>query len=173
MTHRMSDAGVTRITCSVLRGRGAATRVRAAEIEQLGALKGAALVSGSLNLVAREPTWLKIESAFFAAREHHYWDAEIDGVPVILNRWRGCPAHVFEVYAAVHLRSALSLGEDSTVCLSIPQAHVDATRTGTLGNVLAWYALWRWRERLYYSGERYIGLLRHRYLRRYTGRTFQ
>jgi hypothetical protein len=39
--------------------------------------------------------------------------------------------------------------------------------------VLVWYAAWRWRERLYYAGERYLWLLRHRYVRRYTWRAFQ
>lgn len=164
---------LTSISCAALQGRGAAKRVRAADIERLSALKGVKLVCGSLNLVARQPTWLKLENAFHAAGEHHYWDAEINGLPVILNRWVGCPAHVFEVFSAVHLRSALGLGDNSPVVLSFPRAHVDHARSGALVNLFVWYALWRWRERLYYAGERYLGMLRHPCLRRCTRRAFQ
>lgn len=170
---QQGSGDATRIVCSVLPGRGRAASVRAAEVDRLSELTCGSLVSGSLNLMSLRPTWLNMESAFFVAGEHHYWKAEIEGIPVILNRWHGCPAHVYEVFSEVHLRSALSLRDESRVSLSIPREHVDVERTAALGNMLVWYAAWRWREHFYYAGERYLWLLRHPYLRRYTRRAFQ
>jgi hypothetical protein len=173
LNRQQGSGDVTTVVCSVLPGRGRASRVRAAEVDRLSALNCGPLVRGSLNLMSLRPTWLNLESAFFVAGEHHYWKAEIEGIPVILNRWHGCPAHVYEVFSEVHLRSALSLRDESRVSLSIPREHVDAERTSALGNLLVWYAAWRWRERFYYAGERYLWLLRHPYFRRYTRRAFQ
>lgn len=174
--HIMSQGGATselRISGFVLGGRRRAAHARALDVERLSVLTGTQLVSGSLNLISRKAVFLRREEAFLIVGEHAYWKAQINGVPVIVNRWLGCPAHVYEVFASVHLRSTLSLDDASEVCLTLPLAYVDRARTQALGHRLVWFAVWRWRERLFYTGERYLALMRHRFLRRYTGWAFQ
>lgn len=161
------------IACIVVPGRGQASRVRARDIEDVSAARELPLVQGSLNLISEQPLYLRMEQAFFSVDNHAYWDAKLDGVPVILNRWRGCPAHVFEVFSDRHLRSALSLTDRSRVTLSIPGQTVDISRSRSLCNRLIWYGIWRGREEFFYAGEKYVRLLRHRFVHPYVARGFQ
>lgn len=136
-----------------VRGRGVANHTRRDEIIEINNIYDLRLIGGSLNFVSTAPIYLNFNSAFYHRGEHYYWLAEFGGIPVVINRWRGCPAHIFEIFAAVHLRSAFDSDALKRLELKILLKHIDEARSSLLSNRIVWFLLWRFREGWYYKDE--------------------
>ena len=145
----------------VMSGRGLATTLRAEDIAQLSKLQGIALKHGSLNLVGRAPVWLDTSCAIYSSNENiFYWHASLEGVPIILNRWRGCPAHVYEIFSENYLRTMLNLRDGDVVTISIPLNIINSKENARRRNRLIWYMTWSRRGELYYKNDRYLNFLK-------------
>jgi hypothetical protein len=155
-----------RIRASVSRGRGRASSRTAPDIERINRGFGLKLRNGSLNLVGRQPIWLDPESAMFTSESDLFWSAWLGDVPVIINRWLGCPAHVYEIFAENHLRSRLGLSDGDQVEISGPCGMIDRKRTASLKHRLSWWLLWYRREQAYYHSNSYLKLIQKPTIRR-------
>lgn len=93
-------------------------------------------------------------------------------MPVVINRWPECPAHVFEIYATAHLRSALGLMDGTIVHLEIP-CDIISWPDASLLNRTVWHFFWKFRENQVYRDGIYLSLLRNRFVSRYTWRSMQ
>ena len=146
------------VSAIVVSGRGMATKLRSHEIAELSLLVGTTFVSGSLNLVAKKPLWLDSRIAIYSSNDGHlYWPAFLEGVPVIVNRWKwDCPAHIYEIYANTKLREALKLDDGDEVHLSLDKSILDSKRNRSKVNIISWYLIWFCREKLYYSSNKYL-----------------
>jgi hypothetical protein len=161
------------IPAFVVSGRGIAASLRAQDVSLINRTHNLQLINGSLNLVSKTPVYLDPDAAFLRGACHFFWFAAIGEVPVIVNRWKSCPAHVFEVFADRHLRSALKLRENSQVILRIPKPSIDHRRTSAPKFRAAWYLLWRGREGLYYRDRWYTRLTRSSVRKRFFWRAYQ
>lgn len=152
----------TDVKAVVVPGRGIAAKARAPEVEALCRIRSTSLVSGSLNLVSKKPVWLDLNTAFFASEHsrHFFWDAWLNGTPVILNRWIGCPVHVFELFAQDRLRVKHNLRDGDEVTLTLPISSISSPNMSCLKNRLVWYLVWRGREKHYYIDGWYTKCLR-------------
>jgi hypothetical protein len=140
-------------------------------VAAISTMCGAPFLGGSLNLVRMTPVWLDADKAFYQSGGHLFWHASLEGRPVVLNRWSSCPAHIFEVFAPVHLRSELGLENGDEVRLEVADdvvSHSDAS----LRSRAVWYLFWRFREKLFYH-DRYLSLMRSRWVGPYTWRSMQ
>jgi hypothetical protein len=157
----------------VVSGRGWASKDRLEETCALAAIEGQPFVQGSLNLIAKKPIWLDVESAIYRQGTHIFWRASLEGLPVVIGRWlSGCPAHVFEVFASVRLRDSLMLKDGDIVTLEIPEASV-AKRDASWVNRMVWNLFWRFRERHIYRDGFYLSLISSRFVRPYAWRGMQ
>jgi hypothetical protein len=159
----------------VASGLGLAKKLRCKEIEYLSDLIGSDLVKGSLNLVADKPLWLNNKTVIYSTEEGHmYWQAVMNGVPVIVNRWRGdCPAHIYEIYATTMLRSELGLVDGDIVCLDLDKRIVDLNTTKNIKHIVTWYLIWFFRKHLYYRSNKYLHWLKSSWIKGYIWRAFQ
>lgn|SRR5574337_605178 len=158
---------------TVASGRGWALKDRAEDVAELSAIEGRQFVNGSLNLVAHVPVWLNADFAMYKRGTWLFWRALLENVPVVIGRWTsGCPAHVFEIYAAVRLRDALKLEDGHVVKLTIPDQIVSITEVSVWNRVI-WSLFWKYRERLIYCDGLYMAILRTRVIRRYAWRSMQ
>ncbi len=108
------------LKATVVSGRGLAGSLRAADVAELSKRQEIPLVDGSLNLVLSSPIWLDASRTVYVGETgHFYWQAELNGIPIVLNRW-SCPAHILEAYSTTHIRSKLNLEDGDRVTLSIP-----------------------------------------------------
>lgn len=148
------------VYCKVSAGRGRASIVRSDEIQELATQAGVPLFPGSLNVLTTHPVYLLPETADYKRGGHMYFLAQVNGVDVFLNRWKGSPAHVFEIFSNQHLRSSLKVENGSALKLEIPINCVDQGRTSNKADRLAWFVLWRFRERLYYLSDWYARYVR-------------
>ena len=146
------------LTCVVCSGRGRASVERAHDTVQLSALSGRTIVPGSLNLVSSVPVFLDTRAAVYRNRHWCYFAARLADRPVFINRWIGCPAHVFEIYSDRHLRSDLNLHDGSTINLCISEESVQQNTPG-MKTMLTWLLCWRGREKWYYSQNTYHHLM--------------
>jgi hypothetical protein len=143
----------------------------APHVAALSALSGTPFVDGSLNLVHDAPVWLNADAAFYRNEGFIFWRASLEGIPVVVNRWSSCPAHIFEVFAPVQLRSALSLENGDVVRLEVADEIVSRS-DASLKSRAVWYLFWKFRERLFYD-DRYLSLMRSRWVGPYTWRSMQ
>lgn len=157
----------------VAAGRGLASSMRASDMERLAQIQGRTFFKGSLNLISKQPVWLNTTTADYATENgrHFYWNATLNGIPVVINRWAGAPAHVFEIFAEEKLRTKLQIDDGDPVALSIPQAIIHAEKSRSLRYQTSWFLCWRGREAKIYTDDSYCTLLNHRSLRRLTWRT--
>ena len=139
-----------RVKAFVITGREIAATARASDISQILREHKVRLIDGSLNLISNHPLWLDPQAAFFSKERRYYWFATLNGSPVIVNRWGGCPGHVFEVFSADHLRTRFRLSDGDPVLLEFPVEILDATKNSSFRKLLKWYLVWSKRERLYY-----------------------
>jgi hypothetical protein len=152
------------LSCTVCSGRGRAAIERADDVAQLSAMSGRSIVAGSLNLVTSRPVFFDTRAAVYRNGMWCYFAGRIAGRPVFINRWIGCPAHVFEVFSDTHYRSELGLLDGTIVKLCI----ADDTVVPDVPELtkLIWLLFWRGRETWFYSCESYCrlmtGTLRHR-----------
>jgi len=95
-----STDDVVTVKTIVISGRGLAVNDRADDIQDLSTRLNIKLINGSLNLISRKPVYLDTKKAiYFNGSDFYYWNGTIGGIPVIINRWWGCPAHVFEIFS--------------------------------------------------------------------------
>ena len=159
----------------VAAGRGKAASLRRIEIAELSEQLGTELISGSLNLIADKPTWLTSKTAIYSTEQGHiYWHATMNGLPVVVNRWKGdCPVHVYEIYANIRLRDAFDLNDGDEVCLSLGRDIIDVEKCSSVKHIVTWYLLWFFREGLYYKSDRYLRWLKKKPLNGYVWRAVQ
>lgn len=148
------------VYCKVSGGRGRASIVRSDEVRELATQAKTPLFPGSLNVLITHPVYLLPKTADYTRGGHMYFLAKVNEVDVYLNRWKGSPAHVFEVFSTQHLRSSLRVENGSVLKLKIPIHCVDQRRTSNKGNRLTWFVLWRFREELYYLSDWYARYVR-------------
>jgi hypothetical protein len=168
-----SDDAVRLIQCRIVSGRGLASSLRQREIADLAVIAGREIVPGSLNLIAPDPVYLKRDAAVLVRGIHMFFPATLGDVPVFVHRWRGAPAHIFEIFAAQHLRSHLGLRDSDTVALAMPGEAIDHHRTACIRHRLSWALVWKLRERLFYSHDPYATWVQTRWRVRYTWRANQ
>ena len=163
------------LQAKVVPGRGNASRERQSDLQQLSKLLQKSIVPGSLNLSCHSPIWLDTKRAIFSnGRYHYFWQASLNGLPVIVNRWIGsCPAHIFEIYADTHLRSTFQLCDGDYVRLSFNSDLLDKAMSMSGWSRLVWSVLWKWREVEYYRDGLYYRTVLQRRIRRFFWRAFQ
>lgn len=159
----------------VVTGRGMAAKLRSSDTTELSKLLGLTLVSGSLNLVAKKPLWLNSKLAVLSTEQGHlYWKATLEGLPVIVNRWKGdCPAHIYEIYADVRLREALNLHDNGKVRLSLDELIVDNHTSKSFLHIISWCLTWRYREKKYYRSNEYLKWVKRKPISKFTWRSVQ
>lgn len=160
------------LRAKITSGRGWASQTRADDVETLGAIYGGKFVDGSLNLIGSKPVWLKARSAIYRNGSQMFWRASLEGTPVVLNRWASCPAHVFEVFATVHLKSAFGLKDGDAVSLEIPDEAVSRSDASLL-NMVIWHLFWKFREKQFYRDGIYLSFLQSQFVKGYTWRSMQ
>lgn len=160
------------LRAKVTSGHGWAAQMRAGDVAKLSAINGEKLIDGSLNLISSSPVWLNARSAIYRNGSQIFWRASLEQMPVVLNRWASCPAHVFEIFASVHLRSALGLRDGNIVHLEIADEIISPSDASLL-NRMVWSFLWKYREKQIYRDGIYPSILRNRFVRGYTWRSMQ
>jgi len=163
------------ITAHIIAGRGLAKERRAGDIKKISEKYGLSLTDGSLNLISKSPLWLDTQTAIYTNGEgHFYWHGDLNGTPVIVNRWVwSCPAHVFEIFAEDHLRSKFDLSDGDPVELELSAECIDQSRNRSLLNRFIWTLAWRGRERFIYQDGIYRGFIFLRYIHKLLGTGFQ
>jgi hypothetical protein len=122
----------------------------AKEIERL---TGWAPFPGTLNIVARVPIKLDPKKAErFAGGRRMIWPARLNGIDVLVYRVKDFPDHVFEIVSPQRLRSVFDDAQLQDLTLGIDRSLI--ARIGWLER-LAWMLVWKGREALYYSNDRY------------------
>jgi hypothetical protein len=141
-----------RLKGTVVRGRGkGAYRIRAIA-DGLALKLGSAPVAGTLNVMLSIPMEFDPREAVFKVENKRlFWPVEMNGMPCLAYRWKGCPLHIVEVVSASHLRDALNLVDGSKVVIESPDAKHPSPRS-----LLAWAMLWAFRQRYYYASDAYI-----------------
>ena len=167
------STSILRLGAFVTSGRGLATDARRDDLKELSKLCGIAFVSGSLNLVSKRPVWLVPGSAIYRKGSFIFWEASLGGLPVVIGRWlSGCPAHVFEVFAAQRLRDKLDLHDGDRVILEIPMNIISPDQS-TLWAKTIWTLFWKFREGQVYKDGRYWKLITSSNVWGYTWRGMQ
>ncbi len=170
---KKNSTSILRVFTFVTSGRGLATDARRDDLKELSKLCGIQFVSGSLNLLSKSPVWLVPESAIYRKGSFICWEASLDGSPVIIGRWlSGCPAHVFEVFAAQRLRDSLALRDGDGVTLEISSSLVSADQS-TLWAKTVWILFWKFREGQVYKDGKYWKLITSSKVWGYTWRGMQ
>ena len=163
------------VSAIVVSGRGMAADTRTDEVATLSKQLNTSLVSGSLNLVAKKPLWLDEKSAIYTTNQGHmYWEATLNGLPVLVNRWKGdCPAHIYEIYANTKLRTALKLKDGAVVHLDLNRITVDMATSKNIKHIVTWYLIWFCRETFYYTNNKYLAWIKRAPFKRYIWRSIQ
>lgn len=158
----------------VVSGRGMASKLRRDDVTHLSQNLGITLVPGSMNLVCHQPVWLNTTKSIYRNEQgHFYWNAQLNGYPVLVSRWSGsCPVHVLEVYSEEHLRSRFALNDGDAVSIEIPDETVDLDATRSILNRVIWNLVWRGREALAYRDGRYLKAIGHWRVHRCLGRIY-
>ncbi len=161
------------LKCKVTAGRGQARTERQYEIKSIEKLKNISLVQGSLNLIANTPIYFNESANVYRYNEHMFFEGKLNDTPVFVNRWKGAPAHIFEIFATQHLRKSLALHNGQTVNLAIPSLCLDNRRNQNIKNKLIWIIYWKFRESLFYSSKYYPYFMRTKWRARYGWRANQ
>jgi hypothetical protein len=142
---------------TVSAGRGRAT-CHIGEISgDLEAILGAPPAPGTLNVVLGRPVEFDPDKAVATPGNRYFWRIEMNGFPCLAYRWGSCPLHIIEVVSDRHLRTELLLSDGAAVVVTLEHA-----RPIPLKRLLAWAALWGFRQRLYYTSDRYVAWTRRR-----------
>ena len=161
------------LKCKVIAGRGMARIERQSDIKSLEKLTNMVFVEGSLNLIANSPIYFKENASFYQKNNHMFFKGKLNDIPVFINRWKGAPAHIFEIFSTQHLRKSLKLHSGQTVKLSILNLYLDDERNQNIKNKLIWIIYWKFRESLFYRSEYYPHIVRTKWRARYGWRANQ
>lgn len=137
-------------------GRGRATRQLNPLSDRLASVLGAPVRPGTLNLVLDRPALLDPHEAIPLDQwgKRSVWTAELEGRPVLLHRWRGCPLHIVEVVSDQPLRLMLGLETGGSVSIEMPLSPLSSSRR------IVWSLLWAGRRNRFYSDDRYVRSVR-------------
>jgi hypothetical protein len=120
-------AGTVRLAATVASGRGLASAVLPRHRAALDEAAGVRVHPGTLNLrlahpvrIVAAPTWDGPDDG----RSRHLAPARLEGYPVHVNHWSGCPQHRLDLVADVHLRRHLGLRDGDRVLLEVPARYV-------------------------------------------------
>jgi CTP-dependent riboflavin kinase len=116
-----------RLTATVASGRGVASAVLPRHRAALDDAAGVRIHPGTLNLHLDRPVQIVDASAWDGpddGRSRRLAPARLDGYPVHVNHWSGCPQHRLDLVADVHLRRHLGLRDGDRVVLEVPARHV-------------------------------------------------
>lgn len=126
-----------RLAATVATGRGLASAVLPRHRAALEDAIGARVHPGTLNLHLARPVRIVDAPAWDGpddGRSRHLAPGRLEGYPVHVNHWSGCPQHRLDLVADVHLRRQLGLRDGDRVVLEIPARHVaPPTLRGRLG----------------------------------------
>lgn len=140
-------------------GRGAASPGLARASALYEELLGRPPVPGTLNIVLDEPVELSATRAVLSVDGSQYsWRASLNGSPCLAHRWRACPLHIIEVVSDRRLRADDGIRDGDHVQLALAR---DLIVSLPLVRLVAWALLWRFRERLFYTSNRYTKLTRN------------
>lgn len=130
---------------------GALMTERAREIAQA---TGTAVLPGTLNVWLSRPVALDNRRAAHLDKPRlAFWPADLNGVPVWVQRYDRSVLHVAELVADRRLRTALSLTDGDRVTLTLdPGLLVPIPTVGRL----AWALFWRGRGRRHFVSRRYM-----------------
>ena len=127
-----------RLAATVASGRGVASAVLPRHRSALDEAAGTRILPGTLNLHLARPVRIVDAQAWDGpddGRSRHLAPARLEGYPVHVNHWSGCPQHRLDLVADVHLRRHLGLKDGDRVVLEVPARHVGPP---TLGGRLRW-----------------------------------
>jgi hypothetical protein len=119
--------GSVHVTATVGSGRGLASTVLPRHQSALEEAVGTSVHPGTLNLRLSRPLRIVGAAAWDGpddGRSRRLAPARLDGYPVHVNHWSGCPPHRLDVVADVHLRRHLGLRDGDQVVLAVPAEHV-------------------------------------------------
>lgn len=148
-----------RIRCIVVSGRGESSRNQLFT-ETVSRVCGVQMFPGSLNLLAKQPVRLGSNPPSLqepTILKSILVPAQLMGEPVFIRRWRESPLHSFEIFSPSKLRRALHLGDGDHVILEIPRSCVVDI---PIRDRFFWALFWRFRERLLYSSDLYLRVVR-------------
>jgi SAM-dependent methyltransferase len=141
----------------VVAGRRIASDHIASASDELEIIIGERPYPGSLNVLLDQPTKLSDEAAtYFDGGQRLLWPAHVNGTKVWLYRWRNAPLHILELIAPFSLRERFGFAQGGAI-----EIDVDAAILVRVPRV-SWALLWKGRERLAYTSDRYdhaIGLI--------------
>src|SRR6185437_10804648 len=104
------------LSVRVTSGRRRASRELLGWAGQLEGFAGEKLQPGSLNVYLDRPLRLcKAGALRFDGGGRMLWRASLNGLPVLLYRWRECPFHIIEILSAVDLRTQFGLRDGDAV----------------------------------------------------------
>lgn len=153
--HRES-ADMSSFSARVVGGRGEAAALVDEYHDEIFRMTGVDCVSGSLNLVFEQPVGISTSSAQFFGHHRRLWQGTLNGVPVLVARWKRSRQHICEIYADRHLRSTLDLTDGDGVELSLFDSDLEQVQ---LRVRVAWVLLWsKGRGSLYFSSDLYRAL---------------
>ena len=145
--------GIAEFSCRAVAGRGKAGGYVESSADEIERLTGWAPFPGTLNLVARVPVKLDPARAkTFGGGHRLVWPARLNGIDVLVYRVKSLPDHVFEIVSPQRLRGVFDDAQLQDLTLVIDRSFI--ARTGWLES-LAWRLVWKGRETLYYSDDRY------------------
>jgi CTP-dependent riboflavin kinase len=122
VTRRWHGATV-RLAATVASGRGVASAVLPRHRAALDDAAGVRIHPGTLNLHLDRPVQIVDAVAWDGpddGRSRRLAPARLDGYPVHVNHWSGCPQHRLDLVADVHLRRHLGLRDGDRVVLEVP-----------------------------------------------------
>jgi hypothetical protein len=143
------------LTGTVCSGRGLAKDRLAPFGEHIRQHLGATPIPGSLNVLLTQPVSLHHSRYVIATKGRVFWPVSINGVDALVHRWKYCPLHVVEVVSHIPLRRQFGLQDGAPVRLDL----TGVIAPTPLASTLSWWLIWRGREDLYYSSDRYIWTL--------------
>lgn len=136
----------------VVRGRGLASCKVGDLPQQVLDYLGGNPVPGTANVILERPVRLRCDGILGSVGLHSYWPSEIQGDPVIIDRWPGCPLHVLEVISTKRIRDSAFPRE--RISIDLGQSHVPVI----IGSKewLAWACAWLGRRSWYYRSDQYV-----------------
>jgi len=151
-----SQVPTTSFDAVVVSGRGEAASLVSEHRNEIFRVTGVDCVPGSLNLVFQSPVALSTPTAIEFGRDRRLWQGTLNGVPVLVARWKRARQHICEIYSDQHLRSSLGLRDGDRVDLRLFVADLERV---PLRVRLTWMLLWSLgRGRWFFSNNFYRSL---------------
>jgi len=105
----------------VCAGRGKGAVAISNNSDRIAEILGRTPYPGTLNVILNRPLSLKGGRPLDAKAKHFGVLGEINGIPCLIERWKGAPLHVLEIVSSVFLRETLGLKDGEFVELSVTE----------------------------------------------------